>query len=700
MKYRFKLLFIFLFLVFFLFHFTFATSNQKEQSTTTTKSNNDIISNNKPSQSKLSINDIINKGYDDWSKSKHTHQKVTSNKFVESSSSSSLDQGSIGGYKCQHDVVSKDIDGKIKEGLKHLKEEDLPPPPPPSSSSSSSSESSSSSSSSSLPKGFLKASKMVNNEEDVVESTRQPIRITFESIIEADTFKCTTVGQQVPTGLATASKSCSTATANDASCMYTCTSNDLVTNQVIENINVVMANMRELFANLLMVDQVNPLKLNSFVWSQLNQECDYGIPINSSMIADGIQNTDIIVYVTSRPTTSTSTIAYAKACNFNVFTLNRKQIYGRPLAATINFNPIYFNASPSRLTFKEYVRVGIHEMTHALGFSNMFYSSYQNQNGLYQNPLIGLTQTGKTPKGVSYEIDRFAINSTSVLEFAQDHFECNQAFGVQLEDSGGSGTSYSHWEKRQIGEEYMLGYVAPIMPITGLTLSLLQDTGWYDVAMDKAEPLLFGKKMGCDFMTQCTPDSWNYQGYFCNNPGKRGCTPTRMGKGVCTIFQYQNDLPAAYQHFTDTKFGGEYAADACPLYQVPDNYQLGVQYCVDVSQTGNSDVHEVFSDNSRCFEYSDNGDVKQACWEFKCQGTQVSVNVNGVWNLCPDATNITVSGINILCPHGFVECGATPTKVEIDSLSSSCNTLLPQKFNIFGFIFLLFIVFLSSNFIK
>ena len=35
-----------------------------------------------------------------------------------------------------------------------------------------------------------------------------------------------------------------------------------------------------------------------------------------------------------------------------------------------------------------------------------------------------------------------------------------------------------------------------------LTLALLEDTGWYGVDYSKAEPLSWGRGLGCDFVTK------------------------------------------------------------------------------------------------------------------------------------------------------------------------------------------------------
>lgn len=66
------------------------------------------------------------------------------------------------------------------------------------------------------------------------------------------------------------------------------------------------------------------------------------------------------------------------------------------------------------------------------------------------------------------------VTSPKVVAFARQHFNCSTLEGVELEDFGGGGTAGSHWEQRVVGNELMAGYVNPSMPISGLTMSLLE----------------------------------------------------------------------------------------------------------------------------------------------------------------------------------------------------------------------------------
>lgn len=64
------------------------------------------------------------------------------------------------------------------------------------------------------------------------------------------------------------------------------------------------------------------------------------------------------------------------------------------------------------------------------------------------------------------------MTSPRVLKFAQFHFQCPTLQGVELE-----GRDYgSHWEERIAGDELMSPLTTRVMPLSALTLALLQGT--------------------------------------------------------------------------------------------------------------------------------------------------------------------------------------------------------------------------------
>ncbi|GAM24680.1 hypothetical protein SAMD00019534_078550 [Acytostelium subglobosum LB1] len=509
------------------------------------------------------------------------------------------------------------------------------------------------------------------------------------TFLDNDPYSCRTVGQTVVVGnssfvpgTTTVTQPCPAGNQNPSiNCVYTCTQDDLLTADLNKFIaKTVVATIESVIENLIIMPTTaspDVLQLSAKYAQAAKGQCIYGINIPQSYISPGISNIDTLIWVTVRPVAvPTSTVAYALPCNLNYVT---PSTFSRPLAGVINFNPRFYNQllnSANPLSFKEYVMVGLHEMIHALGFTSSLFDSYidQSTGDTYANgAAMAVTRTGRTPLGRSYSYQKYAVTTPNVVSFVQSHYKCAAAEYAELEDYGGSGTANSHWEKRTAGEELMIGFVNPIAPVSNLTLSLLQDTGWYQINKSNADTFIWGKNLGCDWLNQCSIDTWNYQGYFCLGDERPGCTPTRMGKGMCSVQTYSQSLPTPYQHFNASNEGGfDQISDFCPYNIIFDNVNSNY-YCVDQanSKKGDSSVFEFFGTDSRCFEYTKGGSDNIACWQQRCKGTNVEVNIGGQWVLCssPGAT-VSINGLTLVCPQGFAECGGAMQKVQVEPSSS------------------------------
>eukprot|EP01132_Coremiostelium_polycephalum_P000517 gene517-652_t len=478
-----------------------------------------------------------------------------------------------------------------------------------------------------------------------------------------DKYACYSVGQEIVVG--GTGPTTNTCDQNKPVCNYKCTKNDVLDQQLSEFvISYVLSAIEKVFTSFLQIEQTTTLKLIPD-----RAECHYGVPIPATYFNPGVNDVDYIVFVTIRPATDNMTIAYAGPCNFRRYA----DYLGRPLAGIINFNPIYFKPfinNANGFIFSEYVKVGIHEMTHALGFSSGFYSSYiDRKTGLPYKDLgfegntggvAALTVKGFTPNNVAFTTTRNVLVTPRVVAFVQDHYNAPDLAYQELEDIGGAGTVGSHWEKRVVGEEIMLGFIDPVLPFTNLTLSLLEDTGWYTIDYSNADPLMWGKKLGIEWFQDCKPTTWDYPGYWCDvqTRGSR-CSPTRSGKGYCSPYRSSSPVPLPYQHFKDTTLIGDEVADGCPFSDmvkgpgIPTTY-----YCQDKSNTGDSSIKEVYGDNSRCFEYKSGftSTTNMACWEQRCTGGNLEIKANGVWASCPSGETKKFDGLEVICPRFYYPC--------------------------------------------
>jgi len=486
-----------------------------------------------------------------------------------------------------------------------------------------------------------------------------PIRINFDTTYlynSKDPRVCYKIGQKIKFGTGTAGDC---RTVNNPNCLYTCESEEVFSNALANLIEVViLPTIRDVFAALLSVQRVSGNLV--FTKTYEDDQCDNFYPIPQEYFSKGVANTDMLMFITARPTYSTSTIATALACIFPIYADN---FYGRPTAAGINFNPLYFKpllSNPNQFLFKEYIRVGIHEATHALGFSRTFYDSFVDSTGNRYSYTPSYNFVDSAPVyGGSVSVTRAGIRTPNVVNFIKDHYNCASLKHQLLEDAGGAGTAGSHWEKRTVGEEYMIGYVQPVFPITGLTLALLKDSGWYTINNTYAEPLMWGRKLGCDWFAGCTPTSWSAQGYFASELTD-SCTPTRVGKGTIRVYAYTGNLPEPYRHFSNATIGGaDPAADYCPFADVTPRFRKNA-YCVDEANQNiaNNAVGEYYGTASRCFEYTSLGSPGQACWKYQCTADKVlQILVKSTWVTCntPGQTS-QVEGITVRCPKDFYIC--------------------------------------------
>ena len=73
-----------------------------------------------------------------------------------------------------------------------------------------------------------------------------------------------------------------------------------------------------------------------------------------------------------------------------------------------------------------------------------------------------------------------------VVAAIREHYACPSLDGAELENQGGDGTVLSHWEKRVLRGDIMVGsidgyfdgYMGQMQVISKVTMALLQDSGW------------------------------------------------------------------------------------------------------------------------------------------------------------------------------------------------------------------------------
>eukprot|EP00892_Ulva_mutabilis_P009758 jgi/Ulvmu1/7154/UM034_0061.1 len=250
--------------------------------------------------------------------------------------------------------------------------------------------------------------------------------------------------------------------------------------------------------------------------------------------------------------------------------LSRRPIYG--VAFICNVRPEAFHANLEDV---------LHEMMHTLVMIPELYAVFPG----YDNPYDDVILTNTTGEGTQLQ-----VRSQQVLATARRHLACSVLRGAPLEDSRGGGL---HWEERQFGGELMASLRLPAeagsaqrVVLTDLTLSLLQDSNWYDVKYGSAGFNSFGYNAGCEFAmgpAEAVADAAAAQPYLCTASQARSlqCMHDASAIGVCDTRSLWDGLlrvsyaatPRSECHSNGTAPGQRCLAEA----------SSNVRLCVDMS---------------------------------------------------------------------------------------------------------------------
>eukprot|EP01083_Nonionella_stella_P015131 42353_1 len=316
----------------------------------------------------------------------------------------------------------------------------------------------------------------------------------------------------------------------------------------------------------------------------------------------GISNTDLVLYVTanfSHPECASHTLAFAGPCV--------QDQYGRPIAGTMNIC--------SRLlateAWKQDVNVILHEMTHVtVMVKHALWSSFKDSSG-HTIPLENVVNKTVSPP---------QIITPHVVSKVREHFNCATATGLPLDPLT------AHWNEQHLFSEVM-------NPITysqqsyysQFTLALMEDSGWYAVNYEYAEPYAFGKNAGCSFLSdECIDKSTHtsrFPTYYCHSFSDNGCNADHSVASACYYKEYDSVIPTEYQYFGNPTEGGSSGSNFCPWRHPYSNTAV----CWDTSIVGDPNLakdNEVYGSSSRCTALRDtkSGFDHGHCFEHKCNG--------------------------------------------------------------------------------
>lgn len=472
-----------------------------------------------------------------------------------------------------------------------------------------------------------------------------------------------------------------------------CSTEQVLNPSRIELLKVLSHTILDVITNIISVNPIpdgTNLVVSHFVSTiPADGECRPGLPLPSTIYnannnATGIPSYDYYLIISARPNTNVYIVADAIPCvqQWNSTT----GMYGRPIVGSINFNP----ASPelhqldisNYYEYRQYIRYGLHEMTHALGFTSALYDWYTDSNGqLHNSPYTSVTMGGQPT---------FIMNTPNIVAAAKSHFGCDTLPGVELEELDFYGstkpTPGSHFETRTYFNELMGAFATQEISLSFMTLSMYRDMGWYDVDMSYAEGWRWGYKQGCTWATSPCNVSWTSP-YFCTKKANfstdRTCTGDRIAIGYCNLGTGQ--FPPAdsngYYYPPTTIQSGELGGISFMNY-CPTVIGYLNAFCAD---NRNSDPYGgEYGPSSYCFDIDISGSPSASCYKVNCTSTgsgyTYTALVGGQVIDCGSGGGSAKSvpgksSITFICPPVGIFCDYFDLKTKLPGANESQLTL-------------------------
>ncbi|KAL4480500.1 hypothetical protein ABPG72_022255 [Tetrahymena utriculariae] len=212
---------------------------------------------------------------------------------------------------------------------------------------------------------------------------------------------------------------------------------------------------------------------------------------------------------------SSTTIASAQACQLN------SGLDNRPELAVVNLNAQYIKSlEDNYYNFQMISKIVIHELFHAIANSPGLYSRYTTQ-GYYKNN---------------------ALSFQNILQWARDHYDCEDLIEFPLESHGSLGSKGSHWPRDLLNNDVnTASYLLGNMVWSGINNAMILDSGWYDIQnyQNKSDPISWGLKKGCLFLNIDKCDTQFPE--FCTNQDQKD-TFIYSGIGTCSSNKQDLDI--------------------------------------------------------------------------------------------------------------------------------------------------------------
>ena len=387
------------------------------------------------------------------------------------------------------------------------------------------------------------------------------------------------------------------------------------------------------FSNALKVHKIT----SNSIWDDLflteYEECYYFM----EYYGVSMSNTDYLLVISEIDDSSTNAIAMAGACAYDPNT-------DQPIAGILIMNLAYMKTN----TDEQLVMIFTHELAHAFGFSKNSYYNFIKSNGekYSTNELFA----NKSIRGLDNQI---FLKTPNVLKRAKVAFDCDNLYGVQLENQGGSSSAGSHWESRIMRTDLMNPQIVESNVVySDITLAVFEDSGWYEPDYSYSSPINFGYKKGCNFhKSKCIVDEKAKFSEFCTDTSATLCSSSYMEKGTCEIYDNDYELEEAFQYFSDPELGGNPFTDYCPLVSLTKSCRGDYE--------GVEEYGEKYCNNCRCVEGTfglseETSKLHSSCHEIDCVDGNIVIKVGNQIAVCEEeGAMVVVEGYKgkLKCPN-------------------------------------------------
>ena len=463
------------------------------------------------------------------------------------------------------------------------------------------------------------ANSIKKSKNSLTSISREKIRIVFnisQIINKTDSKMCLEEGEVIQWSQGT----------------YLCQENNLITSEKEEVIKESFTKLTNFLEDLLKLYTLeNPILVSS---------------MDDIRIDPFLSESDLFIAVVARPYSSNSDVL-ATSAPYSISSDENRPITGA----------IYINSGLIPSTFNEnFYFTLLHETCHVLGLTNNLYKKWRHpETGEIYYPFETYKLDSAPGKIFIVENGPFA-HRFAVEKYGLEYMTEGVESGILIEDFGGSGTAYSHPKNSVYFTELMTGVQVPPVVLSNITLSLLSDTGYYDINFSLAEPFAFGDgaSLGIDRIQNFTIDPPQLvfpQHYLCEEPQADQCSWNYRSAGFCSpalsVDCESSSLSTDQRIFCNGKsFYDPNNTNYMGIYPTLDYQLLTMPYtnfiCTDTTQNTdeNKKFGNLFGENSMCtFSTLYNGfgvaTNRPQCYKMTCsESGELSVYVDSQRKTC------------------------------------------------------------------